>query len=333
MRNYLTIASMVVALIVIPGSAMAQILRIGWVYAMANAPILIAAEKGYFKQQGLDVVIIKYKNGPMAHQALSSGELDMAYIGSTPVYHWFARGMDSRILAKVNYGQAAMLVRKNSGIDKLSDLKNKKVAGVKIGSGMDVLLRGYVLDEEAKLKPDQDVQIVTMLPSQMESSLEQGQVSAAFMWEPFVSSALLHGQTKLIFDMNKAIPNYPWYVVMAMPNTLKTRRQDVIKVLRAHKQAVDYLNSSPKAGNDIIAKAFKLDEVEDITGQRHNGEKIVEMARERLGWAYELKQEDAAFIQRLMNYSYKLGYIHRRLSADEIIDNSLMRDMVSMSLK
>jgi len=324
---------MLVALAGLPATAAAEILRIGWVYAMANAPILIAAEKGYFKQQGLDVVTVKFKNGPMAHQALSAGELDMAYIGSTPVYHWYARGMDSRILAKVNYGQAAMLVQKDSNISKVAELKNKKIAGIKFGSGMDVLLRGYVLGDEAKLNSDQDVQIIPMLPGKMESALELGQVSAAFMWEPFVSSALLHGKSKLLFDVNKAIPHYPWYVVMAMPNTLKTRREDVIKVLRAHKQAVDFLNSSPTAGNDIIARAFKLNEVTDLAGHTHNGEKIVEMARERLGWEYELKQDDAAFIQRLMNYSFKLGYIHKRLSADEIIDNSLMREMVSIFKK
>jgi len=314
----------------VSSQAAAQILKIGWVYAMANAPILIAQEKGYFKQQGLDVVIIKFKNGPMAHQALSAGELDMAYIGSTPVYHWFARGMDSRILAKVNFGQAAMLIRSDSDIKNVSDLKHKKIAGVKAGSGMDVLLRGFVLGEEGKLKPDQDVEIVSMPPSHMEEALEDKRVNAAFMWEPFVSSAIVHGKTRVLLDMNKVVPNYPWYVVMAMPKTLKTRRQDVLKVLQAHKQAVDFLNSSPTAGNSIIAKAFKLNDVVDAKGKRHNGEKIVEMARERLGWAYDLKPDDVAFIQRLMNYSYQLGYIHKHISADEIIDTSLLREMESM---
>ena len=50
------------------------------------------------------------------------------------------------------------------------------------------------------------------------------------------------------------------------------------------------------------------------------------MARERLGWEYELKKEDVEFIQRLMDYSYKLGYIKKRLKTDDIIDNSLMAE-------
>lgn len=49
-------------------------------------------------------------------------------------------------------------------------------------------------------------------------------------------------------------------------------------------------------------------------------------ARERLGWEAELKQKDVEFIQRLMNYSYSLGYIQKKLKAEELIDRSLMKE-------
>lgn len=318
-------------LLVFSSSGMAgEKIKIGWVYAMANAPVLIAMEKGYFKDQGLDVEIKEFKSGPLVHQALSAGELDMAYIGSPPVYHWFSRGLDSRILAKVNYGQAAVISRKDSGINKLGDLKSKKMAGVRKGSGMDVLLRGYVLGEAANLKPDDDLEIISMPTGNMDAAVDQKVVNAAFIWEPFTSQSLMRGNTQVIFDMNKAVPKYPWYIVMAMPETLKTKRTAVVKVLRAHKKAVDYLNSKPNAGNGIIVKAFNLGTVTDAKGKKHQPTEIVAMARERLGWEYELKKEDIDFIQRLMNYSYKLGYIKKPLSAEDIIDNSFMQEALAM---
>ena len=312
------------------GSFAAEKIKIGWVYAMANAPVLVAMEKGYFKEQGIEVEIKEFKSGPLVHQALSAGELDMAYIGSPPVYHWFSRGLDSRILAKVNYGQAAVISRKDSGINKLEDLKSKKMAGVRKGSGMDVLLRGYVLGEAAKLKPDEDLEIISMPSGNMDSAVDQKVVNAAFIWEPFTSKSLVRGNTQVIFDMNKAVPKYPWYIVMAMPDTLKNKRKSVVKVLRAHKKAVDYLNSKPNAGNGIIAKAFKLGNVTDVNGKKHKGTDVVAMARERLGWEYELKKDDIDFIQRLMNYSYALGYIKKQLKAEEIIDTSLMDEALAM---
>lgn len=301
-------------------------IKIGWVFAMANAPILVAKEKGYFKAQGLDVEILQFKSGPLVHQALSAGELDMAYIGSPPVYHWYSRGLKSRIIAKVNYGQAAVISRKDSGVNKISDIRGKRLAGVRKGSGMDVLLRGYVLGEAAKVKPDVDVEIKSMPPANMDAAVENKVVDAAFIWEPFTSKSLIRGNTQVIFDMNKAVPKYPWYIIMALPDTLKKKRGAVVKVLKAHKQAVDYLNSKPTAGNGIIAKAFRLGNTKDINGKIHKATEVVAMARTRLGWEYELTDKDVEFIQRLMNYSYRLGYIKKKLNANDLIDRSLMAE-------
>lgn len=301
-------------------------LRIGWVYAMANAPVVVAESKGFFKQEGLDVKVIQFTSGPVLNQALAAGELDMAYVGTPPVYHWFSRGLESRILAKVNYGQAAVVTRKDSGINTVADLKGKKLAGVKKGSGMDVLLRGYVLGEKGKLVGDKDVQIIAMPSGNMPPSVEEKVVDAAFMWEPFTSLSLARGNTKIVLDMNQAEPGHPWYVVMALPGTLKDRKPELLKALRAHKKAVDFLNSSPTAGNDIIAATFKLEAVKDAQGKVHTPAMIVADARKRLGWQYELTAKDLAFIQRLMDYSLNLGFLKKPMKATDVADLSYMKE-------
>jgi len=61
-------------------------LRIGWVYAMANAPALIAEKKGYYEAEGLRAAVHSFGDGPMIQQAIAAGELDIAYIGTPPVY-------------------------------------------------------------------------------------------------------------------------------------------------------------------------------------------------------------------------------------------------------
>lgn len=318
--------SLLIALAGIPALQAAEKVRIGWVFAMANAPVIIAKEKGYFAEQGLEVELLSFTSGPLVHQALAAGELDMAYIGAPPVYHWYSRGLKSRILAKVNYGQAAVITRKDSGITTLSQLRGKKIAGVRKGSGMDVLLRGYVLGEAAKLVPDKDVQVVPMPSGNMGPSVETRVVDAAFIWEPFTVQYLMRGNIQVIFDMNQAVPKYPWYIIMALPDTLKNKRTAVVKVLRAHKKAVEFLNSSDDAGNDIIAKAFKLERITDEAGNKFLGTDIVKGARKRIGWEYNITQADKDFIQRLMNYSLALGYIRKELTVDEIVDTSLMQE-------
>jgi NitT/TauT family transport system substrate-binding protein len=303
-------------------------LRIGWVFAMANAPVVIADKKGFFKDEGLEVKIIEFASGPLLNQAMAANELDMAYVGAPPAYHWFSRGLENKILAKVNYGQEAVIARKDSGINTIADLKGKKMAGVRKGSGADVLLRGYVLGEVGKIEPDKDVTVVQMPTGNMPAAVEEKVVDAAYIWEPFTSQSLARGNTKIILDINAELPQHPWYVVIAPPSALKDRKEDVVKALHAHKRAVEFLNSAPTAGSDIIAAAFKLAAITDASGKEHTPADIVAAARTRLGWGYELTAGDKEFIQRLMNYSLALGFIKKEMKPDDLTDTSYMQEAV-----
>ncbi|WLG93803.1 ABC transporter substrate-binding protein [Pseudomonas sp. FP198] len=302
----------------------AKPLRVGYVFAMANAPALIAEKQGYFRDEGLNVDLKALGDGPVIQQALAAGELDVAYVGTPPVYQWFSRGLQSRILAKVNYGQAAVIVDAKSPITQLEALKGKKLAGVKKGSGMDVLLRGYVLKEKAGLDPDKDLDIIDMPPGNMNAALERGIVDAAFSWEPFVSQSVLRGSSRILLDVNQALPQYPWYVVIALPKTLQERPEDVVKLLRAHRKAIAFLNEQPVESNRLIAEAFKLQAVQGIDGKTIAPEAIVAQARTRLGWSADLEESDIQFIQRLMNYSHDLGFIDTTLKTEQIVDTSYL---------
>ena len=306
----------------------AQPLRIGWVYAMANAPAVIAEKQGLFAAEGLKVELKSFGDGPLLQQAVAAGEIDIAYVGAPPVYQWFSRGLQGKILAKVNSGQAAVIVSRELPVQTVADLRGKKIASVAKGSGMDVLLRGFVLKEFAKLDPDHDLSIVAMPPANMNAALERHVTDAAFSWEPFVSEALLRGGSRLVLDVNKALPNYPWYVVMAVPKTLQERPDDVVKLLRAHGKAVAFLNQQPDAANRIIVDAFKLSAVTTADGKTLPPEAVVKEARKRLGWSAKLETSDQQFIQRLMDYSLTLGFISKPLKVEQVLDLSWQRRAV-----
>lgn len=303
----------------------AEPLRIGYVFAMANAPVLIADKLGYYRDEGLAVDIKPLGDGPVIQQALAAHELDVAYVGAPPVYQWYARGLKSVILAKVNYGQAAVLAGTNSPIHGLGELKGHKLAGVKKGSGMDVLLRGYVLGERVGLNPDTDLDIVDMPPGNMNAALDRGIVDAAFSWEPFVSQALLRGSARLLLDVNQALPQYPWYVVIGLPETLRDRPDDVVKLLRAHRRAIAYLNEHPQESDAIIADAFRLESVQRPDGSQADGRAIVAEARRRLGWSADLNATDLAFIERLMTYSNALKFMNTTVPIKDLVDTSFLQ--------
>ena len=300
-------------------------LRIGWVTALANAPVLIAEHEGFFAEEGLKVELKPFGDGPVIQQAMASGDLDVAYIGAPPVYQWFSRGLDSRILAKVNYGQAAIVAKAGGPIADLKDLRGRRLAGVARGSGMDVLLRGFVLKEAAKLDPDADLSLSQMPVGNMNAALETGTVDAVFSWEPFVSQAVLRGADRVVFDVNAALPGYPWYVIAASAKTLKARDDDLVKLLRAHHRAIDFLRDHPAEADQVIADEFKLEALTTQDGRTIPPAVLVAETRKRLGWSDELTASDRVFIQRLMDYSRDLGFLARPLNVEQIVDDSLWK--------
>lgn len=294
--------------------------KIGWVYAMANAPAIIAESRGLFAKNGLDVELRQFNSGPLVKRALAAGDLHMAYIGMPPVYHAYAEGERFKIVAKVNYGQAAIITRQDSPIRKLSDLRNKRIGNVRDGSGMDVLLRGYILGDLAGLDSHRDVEIVSMPAKIMQASVQRGLVDAAFTWEPYVAQAIVADDARVLFDMNEQIPHYPWYVLVATQAVLDAQRENVMRALKAHEQAVRILNEEPDAGAKILIETFNLDNVISVAGVKAKPIDIVHQARQRLGWESQFKQSDKEFLQRLIDYSLKLGYITKPIRAEELLD-------------
>ena len=324
-RQFKEIATAAAVMLGVGTAHGAEPVRIGWVYAMANAPVLIAQADGHFEAEGLDVTLESFTSGPLIRKGLSEGTLDMAYIGVPPIVHWVAKGAELAIVAKVNYGQASLLARRDSGIKQVSELVGRRLAGVRERSGMDVLLRGYVLGEIGGLDPTDLAAIETMPVAEMGPALEAGRFDAAFMWEPFVAQMLARRTARVVLNVNRAEPYYPWYVIAARREFVDVHPERVKSVLRAHRLAIKYLQSSPNAGNSVIAEAFKLEQETGPDGKVYSPEEIVKRARSRLGWEWDLNEDDRDFIERLMDWSASLGFIKAPLDIDSLLDLGPLR--------
>jgi NitT/TauT family transport system substrate-binding protein len=311
--------------------------RIGWVYAMANAPVIVADKKGMFASNGIDAKVTEFTSGPILFQALAANQIDVGYVGFAPAVNWYTRGLETVTVAKVNTGQLAVVVRKDSGINTLADLKGKKIASVKKGSGADAFLRGYVLKEAAMLEPDKDVEIISMPSGNMGAALMSKVVDAAFMWEPFTTQYLLTGETKVLLNIEDNIPGYPWYVVLVKREFYEKNKDAIVKLLQAHEEAVDFLNSSPTSGNDIIAAKFKprvvatdkdkpkgenidFSNSKDSSGKTIEATEVVRLARERIGYDYTITDKDLAFFDRQINWSRSLGFLKSDVKATDLVD-------------
>ena len=154
------------------------------------------------EKAGLQPEWIKFAAGPPMLSALQSDSLDVAVLGAVPVIFGLSQGQDLKILAVEQDGSNAegLVVKPGRGIDKLADLKGKRV-GVTFGSSsyMAVL---QALDVQG-LKPA-DLSLLDMGPPVLFPAFVRGDLDAAWTWDPWLAMAESEGG-KLIMT-NAQVP-------------------------------------------------------------------------------------------------------------------------------
>src|SRR5579871_814864 len=133
-----------------PASGLTKV-RMGVAGALSDAGVLISLDKGYFKDQGLDVEIARFSSGADQVALLDTGQLDvLGGGGSLALYKAFERGARFRIVADKGHTPGpeqdyiGLAVRKDlidSGrVKSYADLKGLSVAASEIGNTTEVAL-------------------------------------------------------------------------------------------------------------------------------------------------------------------------------------------------
>lgn len=165
--------------------------------ALNNVAMMVAAENGYWRQEGLDVRLQTLDSGSQISKALLSGAADVGAgnaTSSVPLSR--AVGTALTLVAPyhnnptvVNGAQRVAVIGSASSGVKSGDptsLKGKTVA-VSLGSTSHNYLTGLL--EEAGVSTG-DVKLVNVGVPEMPVALQQGTVDAVVPWEPYVSQII-----------------------------------------------------------------------------------------------------------------------------------------------
>jgi ABC-type nitrate/sulfonate/bicarbonate transport system substrate-binding protein len=140
----------------------------------------------FFKEEGLTIDIAPSQAGPAINQAMAAGSVVVGDTGLAPAMIAMTRGIP--ILAP-HLGAFVsptrpferILVKENSPIRKLDDLKGKKLAILGRGTIPELILGA--LAKKSNIRKE-DVELVLIPPPNQPAALEQGQVDAIFATPP-----------------------------------------------------------------------------------------------------------------------------------------------------
>ena len=213
--------------------------------AISQSVAWITKEVGIFAKHGIDADVILLTGSPRAVQTLLAGDIDYAIAGPQSAMRARFRGADPVILATTsNYSSQRVLVRPESPLQRLQDVKGKTVGVTQYGSGGDTFLRSAL--RKIGLRPDADVTILQMGGApQVASGLVAGRLDAGVTGE---SGLLLVHQGKL-----KQLPGASAkdLNILASGATVTTTRRyisrnrdGVMQFMRAYVEGVHYYKTN-----------------------------------------------------------------------------------------
>lgn len=222
---------------------------VGWM------PFWIMDEKKIGDKHKVNAVLTQFTVQTDARQALAAGSLDVCALNTADVLAIDAVSPVAKVITLTNASAGADIVIAR-GITKIEDLKGKKVA-LEIGS-VSHFFFGKVL-QKAGLQ-ESDVSIINMSAQDAGAAFVAKAIDVSVTWEPFASQGVASGGTALV--TSKDTPNLIIDIISARDDILKSREDDVKRLLDAWYDALAFVDTNKDEAFAIMAKHsdVKVDE-------------------------------------------------------------------------
>lgn len=295
-------------------------------FGMLRVPnaVFVGIEKGYFKDQNIDVEVVFFRSGSEVASQLAAAHIDVgATTAGATLYNAMARGVPTKIVADyIVFVQKpspnAIMVRKqlfDSGeIKSAKDLKGKTIAITARGQ-FTHLFAGYAL-ESAGLT-EKDAKLVTMSYPDMVAAFEGGAIDAAAVVDPFITVTKERGLAVPLIDAADLLPDMNLAVIMYGERLLKQDRELGQRFMNAFHRA-----------NTTLREMWKTEEgrkqVADIYQKYvpRKDKSIYTRIAPAIGRKnLTVKVEGKSGLREQQDWYARNGLVPRKPSFDTIVDN------------
>jgi NitT/TauT family transport system substrate-binding protein len=294
----------------------------------SDAPFYIAYDKGFFKDEGLDVDLIVLDSGAKVIAPLGTGELDVGS-GALSVGFWNAlvRGVKFRIVADRGHAEPGYLyqtvfMRKDlidgGQFKSLADLK-----GMRMGFAAQGVTSLSLLNEAAKfagIKYEDVVPVYLSFPQQI-AALQNKALDGTFLIEPQATAAVNAGYGVRFMDTNVFYPHQQISTIFYSDKFARERKEVADRFMRAWLRGVRSYNDAIKGGKIAGPGA---DEVVQTMAKSFNMKP--ELVREMYSQAVHVDGAvNAAGIQKDLDFFQKQGWVAGQIKASDVIDMSFVQ--------
>ena len=197
--------------------------------------LMTAKEKGFFEEEGLNVTMTQFEDGPTIIAAMENGSVNFGYIGQGA--HKLCVQGNATIIALSHISNGDALIG-GPGISTVEDLKGKTVA-YSSGTSSEDILRNALAAHNMTMD---DIQAMDMDAPSIVTAMMSGGVDACATWSPNSLTILegMEGTTKLADNMTFSDTTVSLASWIATPKYLEENRDVTVRFVRALMKAMDY---------------------------------------------------------------------------------------------
>jgi len=255
MKKYTIYLSVIISLLFNTAIADEKItLLLDWFINPDHGPVIIANEKGIFKEAGLEVEIIPPANPADPPKLVAAGKADIAISYQPQLHMQVHEGLPLvRVGTLVATPLNCLLVLKDGPIKKLSDLKNKKI-GYSI-SGMEQALLSAILKKANVDKNEVEYINVNWSLSPALMSKQVDAVIGAYRNFELNQMEIEGVEGKCFYIEEEGVPPYDELIFIV--NNQNINKKILIKFLNAIEKATQYIINHPEESWEIFANSSK----------------------------------------------------------------------------
>ncbi len=216
-----------------------EVLTVGVMSSVSTLPIIVAQEKGYFEEVGLNVDVQTFKAAKDRDAALQAGVLQGVIADEVAIAIYQEGGIDMQITG-VTDGAFTLVTAPNSGITTFEDLKGKTV-GISENTAIDYTL-DLMLTKNGLTREDVERVAIPVMPERLEM-LKTGNIDAAVMPNPFSDDAIAAGGYALATeDETTTFISTTAF----LQETIDARPDDIKAFYKALDKSVEYIKTADK---------------------------------------------------------------------------------------
>ncbi|NLS15712.1 aliphatic sulfonate ABC transporter substrate-binding protein [Rhizobium sp. P40RR-XXII] len=289
-------------------AAAATALRIGW---QKNSVLALAKRQGALEKRlsdrGISVEWSEFTSGPPLLEALGAGALDFGATGDVPPL--FAQAANGNLLYVGIYTgspeSSAILVRKDSPIQTLADLKGKKVAFKRGSSAHNVAVKAL---RKGGLTIS-DIQPLDLTPPDASAAFKTGAIDAWSIWDPYLAIAEADPDARILATARGIVDSFSYF--LANGDFTKDNPQVIIDVI----DELAKVGAAAQSDLDGTVKAMS-----EITGVPAEVTRVV-LTRPgaNLGGVSTITDATITYQQGLADEFYNLGIVPKKLNVTDIV--------------